>query len=56
MNDLVVEEMRKYGIQFAARHDNNISKMCTALRAKETEFQHKVVNREPHRIEQRKAS
>ena len=56
MNDLIVEEMRNYGIQFAAHYDNNISKMCTALRDKEKESNRKVVNRQPHRIKQRKAS
>ena len=56
MNDIVVEEMRKYGMQFAAHHDNSISRMCTALRATEKKLNRKVVNRQPHRVEQRKAS
>ena len=56
MNDIVVEEIRKYGVQFAAHHDNNISKMCAVLRAKEKELNRKVVNRQPHRLEQSKTS
>nr|VFK40989.1 MAG: hypothetical protein BECKSD772F_GA0070984_108215 [Candidatus Kentron sp. SD]VFK46779.1 MAG: hypothetical protein BECKSD772E_GA0070983_108015 [Candidatus Kentron sp. SD]VFK80864.1 MAG: hypothetical protein BECKSD772D_GA0070982_11696 [Candidatus Kentron sp. SD] len=34
-NDPIVEEMRAHGVAFAARHGNDIGRMCAALREKD---------------------
>ena len=56
MNDQIVEEMRKYGTEFAVRYNNNIAEMCKALKSKEKELDVKVVNRPPHYVQKRIAS
>ncbi|KHD04760.1 hypothetical protein PN36_01370 [Candidatus Thiomargarita nelsonii] len=45
INDPVVEEIRKYREVYAARYDNDLHKICEALRKKEQKFN--VVNRGP---------
>ena len=50
LNDPIVEEMRAYGMAFAARHGNDIGRMCAALNEKERLQGHEVVeNPEPRR-------
>lgn len=56
MNDPIVEEMRKHGSEFAARHNHDISKMCKALKSKEQKLNRKVINRPARCTEQRAAS
>ena len=55
-NDPIVEEMRAHGRVFAARHGNDIRRICEALRELETMSGHKVVHREPKRLERKAAS
>ena len=43
-NDPIVEEVRKNGVEFAQRYDNNFSKICKALREKEALSGREVVN------------
>jgi len=56
MNDPIVEEVRKYGEQFVARYNNDISKICEALKSKEKELNIKIVNRPPHFIQKQTAN
>ena len=49
-NDPIVEEMRANGRAFAAKHDNNISRMCKALRENQQKSGRKVISRQPKRI------
>lgn len=53
MNDSIVEEMRKYGVQFITRY-NNISEICKVLKSKEQNFNREVVNRTPHYVKTKK--
>ena len=55
-NDPIVEEMREHGREFAAKHGNDIQRICEALRELENVFGRKVVHREPKRLERRVAS
>ena len=55
-NDPIVEEMRVHGREFAAKHGNDIRRMCEALRELEGVSGRKVVHREPKRLERRVAS
>ena len=43
-NDAIVEEVRKNGVEFAQRYNNNFSEICRALREKEALSGRKVVN------------
>ncbi len=43
-NDPIVEEVRKYGVEFAQRFNNNFSEICKALREKEALSGREVVN------------
>ena len=49
-NDPIVEEMRTYGQKFAAKHGNDIGRICDALRQSEIASRRKVVRREPKRL------
>ena len=55
-NDPIVEEMRTHGREFAAKHGNDIPRMCEALRELERVSERKVVRREPKRLERKAAS
>ena len=55
-DDPIVEEMRMHGREFAARHGNDLRRICKALRELETVSVRKVVDREPKRLERRAAS
>ena len=54
-NDPIVEEMRTYGQEFAARHGNDIRRICDALRQSEMASRRKVVRREPKPLKQEAA-
>ena len=54
--DLIVEEVRKNGREFTARYDNDISKICAALKEKEKLLDRQVVNRPPQYVKRRAAS
>ena len=43
-NDLIVEEVRKNGVEFAQRYNNNFAEICKALREKEALSGREVVN------------
>ena len=55
-SDPIVEEIRAYGREFAAKHGNDIRRICEALRELETVSGRKVVRREPKRLERKAAS
>ena len=55
-SDPIFEEMRAHGREFAAKHGNDIRRICEALRELETVSGHKVVRREPKRLERKAAS
>ena len=55
-SDSVVEEMREHGQAFAAKHDNDLRRICEALRELEAVSGRKVVCREPKRLERKAAS
>lgn len=55
-SDPIVEEMRAHGREFAAKHGNDIRRMCEALRELEIVYGRKVVHREPKRLERKAAS
>ena len=52
-NDPLVEEMREHGREFAAKHGNDIGRMCEALRKLEATSGRKVVRRVPKRLPRR---
>jgi len=55
-HDPIVEEMRAHGREFAAKHGNDLRRICEALRELETVSGRKVVHREPKRLERQAAS
>ena len=55
-SDPVVEEMRAHGREFAAKHGNDLPRICEALRVLETVSDRKVVRREAKRLERKAAS
>ena len=55
-NDPIVEEMRTYGQEFAARHGNDIRRICDALRQSEIASRRKAVRRGPKRLKREAAS
>ena len=55
-SDPIVEEMRAHGREFAAKHGNDIRRICEALRELEIMSGRKVVHREPKRLERKAAS
>ena len=48
-NDPIVEEVRKNGLAFAARFNNDLAAICKALRDKERTSGRVIVNRAPRR-------
>ncbi|MGZ8216969.1 hypothetical protein [Methylomagnum sp.] len=52
-NDPIVDEVRNNGLALAARYNNNIASICQALKKREESSGRKVVNRNPHRMEQK---
>ena len=54
-NDPIVEEMRTYGQEFAARYDNDIRRICDALRQSEIASRRKVVRRGPKHLKRETA-
>ena len=55
-NDPIVEEMRMYGQKFAAKHGNDIQRICDALRQSEIVSRRRVVRREPKRLKREATS
>ena len=55
-SDPIVEEMRAHGQEFAAKHGNDLRRICEALRELEVVSGRKVVRREPKRLERKAAS
>lgn len=55
-NDPIVEEMRAHGEEFAAKHDNDLRRICEALRELEVASGRRVVRREPKHLERKAAS
>ena len=55
-DDPIVEEVRKHGREFAAKHGNDLQRICEALRELEAVSGRKVVHREPKRLERKAAS
>lgn len=45
--DPIVEEMRSNGRAFAARHDNDLARICQALRETDKTAGRRTVNRAP---------
>ena len=55
-DDPIVEEMRAHGQEFAAKHGNDLRRICKALRELEAVSGRKFVHREPKRLERKAAS
>jgi hypothetical protein len=51
-DDPIVEEMRAAGSAFAAKHGNDLHLIAEALRQKEAEYGHKVVDRNMEPVRQ----
>jgi len=51
-NDPLVEEMREHGREFAAKHGNDIGRMCEALRKLKSTSGRKIVHLGPKRLPQ----
>ncbi len=47
IEDPIVEEMRRYRREHAARHGNDLDQICIALREREARSKRKLVNRDP---------
>ena len=56
LNDPIVEEMRKYGQEYTARYNNDISAICRALNKIEHSHNQIVVNRPPKYIKRKAVS
>ena len=50
MNDPIVEEIRKYREEYAARFDYDLAAICKDLRERQATCGHEVVARPPKRI------
>ena len=48
--------MRAHGQEFAAKHGNDLRRICEALRELEVVSGRKIVRREPKRLERKAAS
>ena len=55
-NDPIAEEMRAHGQEFVAKHDNDLRRICEALRELGALSGREVVRREPKRLERKVAS
>lgn len=47
INDPIVEEIRRYRMEHAAKYGNDLSKICEALRERQRNSTRKVVTRSP---------
>ena len=50
IKDPIVEEIRKYRAEHAARYDNDLQKICDALRKQEKASQKEFVHFGPNRL------
>ena len=50
IEDSIVEEIRKYRAEHAARYDNDLNKICEALRQQEKQSEKEFVNFGPKPI------
>ncbi len=50
VDDPIVEEMRRYRKEHAARYGNDLAEICKALREREVQSKRKVVNRGPREL------
>lgn len=48
--DPIVEEMRRYRREHAARYGNDLAAICNALREREAKSKRKVVDRPPRML------
>lgn len=48
--DPIVEEIRRYRREHAARHGNDLAAICNALREREAKSTRKVVDRPPRML------
>ena len=55
-NDPIVEEMRMYGQEFAAKYGNDIQRICDALRQSEIASRYEVIRRGPKRLKREAAN
>lgn len=55
-NDPIVEEMRKNGQDFTARHNHDLVSILRALKEREQSLEHKVVLRSPRYLPGRAAN
>jgi hypothetical protein len=53
IEDPIVEEIRKYRAEHAARYDNDLNKICEALKQQEKQSQKKFVNFGPKPLQYR---
>ncbi|WP_417909041.1 hypothetical protein [Candidatus Electronema sp. PJ] len=53
-DDSIVDEVRKNGLAFAARYNNNIETICKVLKAREKSSGRMTVNRAPCRVSKSK--
>ena len=51
IEDPIVEEIRKYRAQHAARYDNDLNKICEALRVQEKKSHKKIVTLAPRLLQ-----
>ncbi len=50
INDPIVEEIRRYREEHAARYGNDLGRICEALRERQRNSTRKVVTRNPRQI------
>lgn len=56
IDDPIVEEIRRYRQEHAAKYDNDLEKICAALRAQQAKSGKTVVSRGPRPILQKTGS
>ena len=47
IEDSIVDEIRKHRANHAAKYDNNLAKICEALREKQNKSNREVISRSP---------
>ena len=55
MNDPIVEEIRKYREQYAAKFNYDLAAICKDLRERQATCGREVVSRAPRRVRRREA-
>lgn len=55
MNDPIVEEIRKYREQYAAKFNYDLAAICKDLRERQATCGREVVSRPPRRVRKREA-